>query len=178
MLTHAETNGGARINDSVGPQSALVRCLTEAYWMEVETLSKYAMSSTNRDGIHAPRVGRCLRDAIACNLDHAHRLAMRVTQLHGPTPTSDEFASRALGLRSPEDPREHSGVLSGVIEAEAAAINRYRRILETVDAGDWITRDLMIKLIREKQAVREQLESHLADPDTPSGDASLCEGRL
>jgi ferritin-like protein len=52
-----------------------------------------------------------------------------------------------------------------VIEAEAAAINRYRRIVASLDPADWITRELLIQLIREKRALRQQLESYLVESD-------------
>jgi bacterioferritin len=123
------------------------------------------MSSTNRDGIRAPRIGRGLREAIACNLDHAQRLALRIKQLHGPVPGPDDFARRALTLRPPEDPLEHFSVLSLVIEAEAAAITHYRRIVATLDPADWVTRDMVIQLIREKRTLRRRLQSCLTEPD-------------
>jgi bacterioferritin len=151
----------------VGPRSALVRLLTDAYWGELQTVSAYVMSSTNRDGIRAPHIGAALREAIANNLDHAQRLAVRIKQLHGPVPDSDGFATRALRLRPPEDAFDHRSVLSGVIEAEAAAINRYRRIVATLDPADWVTRDLLTRLIDEKRSIRHRLESHLANSGSP-----------
>ncbi len=165
MLTHAKPSSEAHVTDPVGPRSALVRRLTDAYWDEIQTVSAYATSSTNRDGIRALRVGGSLREAIACNLDHAQRLTMRIRQLHGRVPGPDDFATRALRLEAPEAARDHLPVLSGVIEAQAAAIDRYRRIVRTLDPTDWVTRDLLIQLIRDKRALRQQLESHLVDPD-------------
>lgn len=164
MLTHAK----ADINTHpVGPRSALVGSLTDAYWGEIQTASKYVMSSTNRVGIRAAHTGRCLRTAIACNLDHAQRLALRIKQLHGLVPGPDEFAARALRLGPPEDPLDDRSVLSGVIEAEVAAINRYRRIIAMLDPVDWITHDMVSELIGEKLTLRRQLESHLSDSDKP-----------
>lgn len=165
MLTHAQPNGNAHVIDSVGPRSALVRCLTEAYWAEIQTVSTYALSSTNRDGIRAGRIGGSLRETIACSLDHAQRLAIRIKQLHGLVPGPDDCATRTLRLRPPEGPLDHRSVLSGVIEAESAAVRRYRRIVGTLDPVDWSTRELLIQLIREKRALRQQLQSHLVDLD-------------
>jgi bacterioferritin len=165
MLTHAEPNSDAHVTDPVGSRSPLVRGLTDAYWGEIQTVTAYVMSSTNRDGIRAPRIGGFLRETIVCNLDHAQRLAIRIKQLHGPAPGPDDFATRALRVRPPEDPLDHLSVLSGVIEAEAAAINRYRRIVASLDPADWITRELLIQLIREKRALRQQLESYLVESD-------------
>ena len=180
MLTHAEPKSYGHVNHPVGPRSALVRRLTDAYWGEMQTVTTYVMSSTNRDGISAPYIGRSLREAIASNLDHAQRLAARIKQLHGPVPGPDGFATRAFRLRPPQDTVDHHSVLSGVIEAEAAAISRYRRIVATLDPADWVTRDLLTRLMREKRAIRQQLESHLADSDTrwvPRPIAPVAAGR-
>jgi bacterioferritin len=135
------------------------------------------MSSTNRDGIRAPRIGECLREAIACNLEHAQRLAIRIKQLHGQVPGPDGFATRALRLRPPEDALDHRSVLSGVIEAEAAAINRYQRIAASLDPTDWITCGLLIQLLREKRTLRQRLESHLVQLDELRDDAPGSAGR-
>lgn len=167
MLTRTEPKSHAHVTDPVGPQSALVRLLTDAYWGEIQTVSTYVVSSTNRDGIRAPHIGRSLREAIASNLDHAQRLAVRIKQLHGPVPGTDGLPTRAFRLRPPEDAFDHPSVLSGVIEAEAAAIRRYRRIVATLDPGDWVTRELLTQLIREKRTLRQQLERHLVDSDRP-----------
>jgi bacterioferritin len=167
MLIHTGPNSDADVTESVGPRSALACWLTDAYWGEIQTVSAYVMSSTNRDCIRASRIGRCLREAIACNLDHAQRLAIRIKQLHGPAPCPDDFGARALRLRPPEEALDHLSVLSGVIEAEAAAINRYRQIVATLDPADWVTRDMVIELIREKRALHQQLESYLAESDKP-----------
>jgi bacterioferritin len=167
MLTQTEPKSYRHVTDQVGPRSDLVRLLTDAYWGELQTVSAHVMSSTNRDGIRAPHIGGALREAIANNLDHAQRLAVRIKQLHGPVPDSDGFATRALRLRPPEDALDHRSVLSGVIEAEAAAINRYRRVVATLDPADWVTRDLLTRLIDEKRSIRHRLESHLANSGRP-----------
>lgn len=148
----------------VGPRSPLVRKLIEAYWGELETVSNYVASSTNRDGIHARQVSQCMREAIACNLDHAHRLAMRIKSVHGPVPGPDDFSARKLRLEAPADPNDSVSVLTAVIEAETAAIDRYWSIATlATEAYDWITQDLAIQLAREKEAHRQLLRSYLGE---------------
>jgi bacterioferritin len=148
----------------VGPRSALVEELTAAYWGELETVSSYVVSATNRDCIAARHVAYCLRDAIQCNLDHAHRLATRIKQLHGPVPGADDFSARELYLAAPAEPDDSASVLAAVFGAEAAAIDRYRRIATVAtSAGDWITRNLAARLVREKEAQRERLRGRLVE---------------
>jgi bacterioferritin len=151
-------------SDPVGPRSALVRTLTEAYWRELETVSSFVASATNRDGIRARPIARCLREAIASELDHAQRLAIRIKQLHGSVPGADDFTARKLYLRPPAEPLDSVSVLTAMIEAETAAIDRDRAIVAAAsDAGDWITQDLAIQLIQEKQSHRRSLQSYVAE---------------
>jgi bacterioferritin len=127
-------------------------------------VSDYVVSATNRDCIRARRVAQCLRDAIACNLDHAQRLATRIKQLHGPVPGAEDFSARELCLAAPADPLDSISVLTAVLGAETAAIDRYGRIAAVAtSAGDWITQNLAARLVREKEAHRELLRGMLAE---------------
>lgn len=162
MLTRAAPHNS--VNELVGPSSALVRNLTEAYWAELETAATYLASSTNRDGIAAGRIARRVRDAITSNLDHAERLAVRIKQLHGPVPGPDAFSARQLAVGSPAEPHDSASVLEGVIDAAAAAIARYQGIVAVApEAADWVTRDLAVQLIREKETHRQRLQGSLAE---------------
>jgi bacterioferritin len=162
MLTRAAPDLPA--SELVGPRSALVRKLTEAYWGELETMSKYVASATNRDSIHAPRIAQRLREAITSNLDHAQRLAIRIKQLHAPVPGPGDFSARQLSLRAPAEPDDSVSVLNGVVKAETAAIDRYRGIVALAsEAADWITEDLAAHLIREKDTHRHSLQTYLAE---------------
>jgi bacterioferritin len=162
MLIRAAPDVSA--NNLVGPRSALVRKLTEAYWAEVETAATYATSSTNRDGIRAPRIAQRLRETITSSLDHAQRLANRIKQLHGPVPGSDDFSARQLALRPPAEPHDNALVLEGLVEAETAAIARYHGVVAVAsEAADWVTQDLAVELIREKETQRQSLEAELAE---------------
>jgi bacterioferritin len=148
----------------VGPRSALVRELTAAYWGELETMSDYVLSATNRDCIRTRLVAQCLRDAIACNLDHAQCLATRIKQLHGPVPGADDFSVRELRLAEPAEPHDNISLLIAVVGAETAAIARYGRIAAVAtSAGDWITQNLAARLVREKETHRELLRGNLAE---------------
>lgn len=164
MNKRTASNGNARGTELVGPRSALVRKLTEAYWGEIETVRDYVASSTNRDGMRAERISSSLREAIACHLDHAQRLAMRISRLHGPIPGPDDLSERLLSLRAPADPLDSMAVLTGLIEAETAAVERYRRITAVAaDALDWVTEGLVAQLIRESETCHQLLQSDLTN---------------
>ena len=79
-------------------------------------------------------------------------------------PGPDDFTARTLFLRPPAEPLDSVSVLTAVIEAEAAAIDRDRGIAAAAsDAVDWITEDLAIQLIQEKQTHRRALQSYVAE---------------
>jgi DNA-binding ferritin-like protein len=71
---------------------------------------------------------------------------------------------RASSSSARRGPLDSVSVLTAVIEAETAAIDRDRAIAAVAsDAGDWITQDLAIQLIREKQTQRRSLQSYVAE---------------
>lgn len=162
MLTLTRSASDASTADLVGPRSDLVSELIAAYWHEIETVSNHVASSTNRDGINGERIARSVRQAIASDLEHAQRVAVRIRRLHAPAPSRDEFVTRQPRLRPPAEPLDSFSLLSGLIEAETAAIKRYRRIAAAAsEAHDWVTRDLTKRIIREKEIHRESLGSLL-----------------
>lgn len=127
-------------------------------------MSNHVASATNRDGIRARHIAQRLREAIACNLDHAQRLAIRIKAVHGPVPGPADFIARELRLDAPADPHDSVPVLTAVVEAETAAIDRYWSISSVAtDAHDRITQDLAVQLAREKEAHRGLLQSQLGE---------------
>src|SRR5947209_4913629 len=117
MLTLARSAGDSHITDLVGPRSAVVRELIAAYWHEIETVSNYAASSTNREGIRADSIARSVRDTVASDLRHAQQVAVRIRRLHAAAPSPEEF--RQHRLRPAAEPLDNFSVLAGLIAAEA-----------------------------------------------------------
>ncbi len=168
MLTLARPARDTHITDLVGPQSAVVPELIAAYWHEIETVSDYVASSTNREGVRAESIARTVRETVASDLRHAHRVAVRIRRLHAAVPNPDEFSARQPRLRPPAEPVDNFSVLGGLIEAETSAIGRYRRVAAAAsDAHDWVTRDLAAKITREKESQRQSLESLLKAEQRP-----------
>jgi bacterioferritin len=152
-----------QVTDLVGPRSALVRGLTESYWQEIETVSNYVTSSTNRGGINADRAARSVREALASGLKHAHRVSSRIRQLHAAPPGPADFSAREPCVAPPADPLENLALIAGLIEAETAAIERYRGIAALAsEARDWVTENLTRQVIGEKEIHRQALLSLLA----------------
>ncbi|MGN6871227.1 MAG: ferritin-like domain-containing protein [Solirubrobacteraceae bacterium] len=163
MLTLTRPAANGHITDPVGPQSPLVRELIAAYWHEIETVSHHVASSTNRGGIRGERIARSIRETIAADLKHAQQVADRIRGLHAAAPRIDEFATRHPRLRPPAEPLDNASLVTGLIEAETAAIERYRRIAAVAsESRDWITDALANRIMREKEIHREALAAVLA----------------
>jgi ferritin-like protein len=168
MLTLSRPARDAHITDLVGPRSAVVRELIAAYWHEIETVSNYVASSTNREGIGAESIARLIRETVASDLRHAHQVGIRIRRLHAAVPGPDEFATRQPRLRPPAEPLDNVPVLGGLIEAETAAIERYRRIAAAAsEAHDRVTEDLAARIMREKETQRHSLGSFLETGQLP-----------
>jgi ferritin-like protein len=168
MLTIARSARAAHTTELVGPRSAVVGELIAAHWHEIETVSNYVASSANRDGIRAESIARTVRETVASDLRHAHQVAVRIRRLHAAVPGPDEFATRQPRLRPPAEPLDNVSVLGGLIEAETAAIERYRRIAAAAsEAHDWLTQDLAARIMREKENQRQSLRSFLETGQRP-----------
>jgi ferritin-like protein len=162
MLTLARSAGDAHITELVGPRSALVRELIAAHWHEIENVSNYVASSTNRGGIRAEAIARSVRETVVSELRHAHQVAVRIQRLHAEVPSPDEFVTRQPSLRPPAGPLDNFSVLAGLIEAETSAIERYERIATAaLEAHDWVTQRLAAGIMREKEMQRRSLGSLL-----------------
>lgn len=163
MLTVTRPHDEARAMDLVGPESALVRELTAAYWHELQSVTDHLASATNRDGVRGERIAGTIHEVMSADLKHAQQVAIRIAQLSGAQPSPDEFAAQKLHLRAPADPHDHSSALRSLIEAEATALERYRRIAAVAtEAYDWVTQRLADQIVREKVVHRDSLESLLA----------------
>lgn len=152
MLTLTRSASDAPSTDLVGPRSVLVRELIAAYWHEIETVSDHVASCTNRDGNNGERIARSVREAVTSDLRHAQQVAVRIRRLHAAVPSPDEFVTRHASMRPPAEPLDNFAVLDGLIEAETAAIERYRRIAAVAsEAHDWVTQALAKQIMREKE---------------------------
>ncbi|MGN6168013.1 MAG: ferritin-like domain-containing protein [Solirubrobacteraceae bacterium] len=180
MITRTRSQDFTRSSDHVGPSCALVCELTAAYWHEIEMVRNYATSSTNRDGISAEQVADAVRDAITSALKHAQQAAIRIRQLHAAAPDPADFDGQRRRLRPPAAPLDNALLLTRMIQAETAAIERYRRIAAIAsEACDWVTQALMHQVIHEKTIHRQSLQNFLRDrpegrrtADPPGGQGS------
>jgi bacterioferritin len=152
-------------DDRRDKREEIVGLLTEAYWMEIESVMSYICCSVNPDGVRAREVVEALREDIQDELGHARRFAQRIKELYGVVPGSLEFSASQRELQPPDDQTDIVHVIKGVIAAETVGIDHYNRIIEAADGIDWVTQDMAIDILRDEEGHRRLFEGFLREYD-------------
>jgi len=150
-------------SDSSDTREHIVELLTKAYWMEIETVMSYLAASTNLDGVRAQEIRESLAEDIEEELGHAKQYAVRIKELYGVVPGSEEFRPEQSFLQPPEHQTDVVAVIRGVIEAETGAIEHYTRIIEETEGVDPVTQDMVIAILRDEQGHRRLFEGFLRE---------------
>ena len=139
-----------------------IELLQKAYCMELETVMNYLANSINLDGVRAEEIKKSLGADIQAEIGHAQQLGNRIKQLGGFVPGS---ASLHFGgqQQPPEDTTDVVGVINGVIEAEQAACDHYRKIIRATDGEDYVTQDLCIRLLGDEEEHLVQFRGFLKE---------------
>ena len=141
----------------------LVAMLTNAYWMEIETVMSYVANSVNPDGVRASEIKQSLAADITEELGHAQQFAARIKELYGVVPGSSGFSAEQSFLQPPEHQTDITHVIRGVIEAEAGAIAYYNEIIEFAGDVDPVTEDMVITILRDEQGHMREFEGFLRE---------------
>jgi bacterioferritin len=122
----------------------------------------YLTNSIVLDGVRAQEVEEGLRqDATQGEPQHAEMRGERVRRLDARPPASMEFEARQQSLQLPEDPRNVLSVIDGVIEAENAAIETYRSLIDAAEAADDpVTEDRAVTILTDEEAHRAEFRSY------------------
>jgi bacterioferritin len=148
---------------SSGTREDIVALLTQAYWMEIETVMSYLAASTNLDGVRAQEIRETLAEDVEEELGHAKEFAKRIKELYGVVPGSEEFRPEQSFLQPPEEQTDIVHVIRGVIKAETGAIEHYTRIVEETEGVDPVTQDMVIAILRDEQGHRRLFEGFLRE---------------
>ena len=143
-------------------RAEIIELLTRAYWMEAETVLSYLANAANLDGIRAEEIAEALDQDVEEELGHARRFAGRIKDLYGTPPGTFDMVHEQASLQ-PGDPTDVVGVIRGVIEAEAGAIEHYNRIIEACDGVDWATQDMVIEILRDEENHLRTFERYLRE---------------
>ncbi len=150
-------------SDNKEQRRHIVALLTEAYWMEIETVINYLTNSTNVDGVRAQEIKESLAEDVQEELGHARQFADRIKELYGVVPGSEEFRPEQSYLQPPEHQTDIVHVIRGVIKAETGAIEHYTRIIEETEGVDPVTQDMVIAILRDEQGHRRLFEGFLRE---------------
>ena len=162
MSTNTATTGILAEANSAKREEILAM-LAKAYWMEVETVMSYLANSVNRDGVRAQEIIESLEEDIGEELGHAKQFASRIKELYGVVPGSLEFSAEQSYLQPPEHQTDIVHIIKGVIDAETGAIEHYNAIIEATDGVDWVTQDMVIKILRDEERHRRLFEGYLRE---------------
>ena len=93
MATHAAGTPahGILSDERKDDRDQLIELLTQAYWMEIETVMSYLANSINPDGVRAQEIIESLEEDIDEELGHARRFGHRIKELYGVVPGSLDF---------------------------------------------------------------------------------------
>jgi bacterioferritin len=144
----------------------IIKLLTKAYWMEIETVMSYIANSTNPDGVRAQEIIAALRADIQEELTHAQQFATRIKALYGIVPGSMDFTPEQTYLQPPERQTDIVHVIRGVIEAETGAIEHYNHIIEETEEVDPVTNDMVIAILTDEEGHLRLFEGYLREYET------------
>ncbi len=141
----------------------IIDLLTQAYWMEIETVMSYIANSINLDGVRAEEIKKSLASDISEELGHAQRFGQRIKQLYGTVPGSQAFKAEQTYLQPPADSTDVVSVIRGVIEAERGAIDHYLKIINTAEGADPVTVDMVTTILADEEEHLRTFEGFLME---------------
>ncbi len=141
----------------------IVALLTEAYWMEIETVMSYITNSINLEGVRAEEIKKSLTADITAELGHAQQFGQRIKQLYGQVPGSMEFKPEQKYLQPPGKSTDVVHVIKGVIKAEQGAIDHYLKIIKACNDVDPVTADLATKILADEEGHMREFEGFLKE---------------
>jgi bacterioferritin len=151
----------AKKSDAV--EKKILRELSIAYGMELETVQNYLANSVDLDGVRADLIKKALAADIATELQHATQLAQRIKTLGGRVPGSYENERNQKFLQPPQDSTDVVTIIKGVIRAEEEAIAQYKKIIQLTDGFDYVTQDMIIGILGGEEEHRREFLGFLKE---------------
>jgi bacterioferritin len=161
----ASTDSAVSILDEsrASERERVVELLTQAYWMEMETVMNYVAGSINPDGVRARQIAASLEEDIQEELGHARMFGQRIKELYGVVPSSTEFRAEQDFMRPPRHQSDVVELIRGVIQAETGAIEHYNRIVAETEEIDPVTQDMVIGILHDEEGHRRLFEGFLRE---------------
>lgn len=161
-MSSIKTGGQSHVVDDEA-RERIVTMLTQAYWMEIETVMNYTAASINPDGVRAQEIKESLAEDVQEELGHAQQFGSRIKELYGVVPGSLAFSATQESMQPPEHQTDVVSLIRGVIEAEAGAIAHYTEIIRECEGVDWVTQDMVISIVRDEEGHKRLFEGFLRE---------------
>jgi bacterioferritin len=144
-------------------RNEILGLLTQAYWMEIETVMSYIANSINLDGVRAEEIKKSLAEDVTAEIGHAQQFGRRIKELYGRVPGSFEFKASQKSLQPPGDTTDVQAVIRGVIEAEQGAIDHYTKIIRACEGVDYVTQDMVTTILGDEESHLREFEGFLKE---------------
>ncbi len=144
-------------------RNEIIGLLTQAYWMELETVQNYIANSINPDGVRAEEIKKSLQADITAEIGHAQQFGHRIKQLYGRVPGSFDFRPTQRALQPPAETTDIVSVIKGVIEAEQGAIDHYMKIIRACEGVDYVTADMVTTILADEEGHLREFEGFLKE---------------
>jgi bacterioferritin len=141
----------------------IIKELSKAYAMELETVQNYIAASVNLDGVRSDVIKKALAADVATEISHAQLLANRIKTIGGIVPGSLSLPRMQKYLQPPEDTTDIVAAIKGVISAEEDAIAQYNKIIKLCDGVDYVTQDMVIGILSGEEDHRREFIGFLKE---------------
>ena len=141
----------------------IIKELSLAYAMELETAANYIAASVNLDGVRCEVIKKALEADIIVEIGHAQTLAQRIKTIGGIVPGSLALPRSQKSMQPPDDTTDIVTVIKGVIEAEEAACKQYNKIIKLCDGVDYVTQDMAISILAGEEDHRREFIGFLKE---------------
>ena len=141
----------------------IIALLTQAYWMELETVQNYIANSINPDGVRAEEIKKSLAADVTAELGHAQMFGRRIKELYGKVPGSQDFKATQRSLQPPAESTDIVAVIKGVIEAEQGAIDHYMKVIQACEGVDYVTADMVTTILADEEGHLREFEGFLKE---------------
>jgi bacterioferritin len=144
-------------------QKKIIKELSTAYAMELETVQNYIAASVNLDGVRSEVVKKALLADVPTELQHAQLLATRIKTIGGIVPGSLDLPRDQKSLQPGKDTTDIVAVIKGVIAAEESAIKQYNKIIKLCEGVDYVTQDMVINILGGEEDHRREFIGFLKE---------------
>ena len=141
----------------------IIKELSTAYAMELETVQNYIAASVNLDGVRSDVIKKALAADVTTEIGHAQLLANRIKTIGGVVPGSFDLARGQKSLQPKKDTTDIVAVIKGVIEAEEGAIAQYNKLIKLCDGVDYVTQDMAIGILSGEEDHRREFIGFLKE---------------